>query len=155
MIPPSIASPSRLNARRCGRLPSFCAAFADQRDILALRAIDWTNGQRDQVERVLGRYPVTSGRCESAAWEILPVGRERDPKAQIWQLVPTEGLYVVPKIEQDVFWFHHFTADVEAHCVDALTGADGTTRSAYLDEHWTETDAISWIAKMERTHEPW
>ena len=107
------------------------------------------------TERVLARYPVGSGRCESAAWEILPVGRERDEKAQIWQLVPTEGIYVVPKVEQDVFWFHHFTVEVDAHCVDALTGVDGTIRSAYLDEHWTETDAISWIATTERTHEPW
>lgn len=118
-------------------------------------AIDWTSGQHDQVERVLASYPIASGRCESAAWEILPIGRERDPKAQIWQLVPTEGLYVVPNIEQEVFWFHHFTVEVDAHFVDALTGVDGTPRSTYLDEHWAEGDAIAWLATKEQTHEPW
>jgi hypothetical protein len=118
-------------------------------------AIDWTTDQRAKVDRVLERYPVTSGRCESAAWEILPIGRQCDPHAQIWQLVPDEGLYVVPRLEQDVFWFHHFTVEVEAHCVDALIGSDGTSRAEYLARHWTDTDAISWIATTELTHEPW
>jgi hypothetical protein len=86
---------------------------------------------------------------------ILPVGRERDPEAQVWQLVPTEGLYVVPAVEQDLFWFHHFTVEVEAHCVDALTGVDGTTRETYLDRYWTDIDAIAWVPTEKRPHEPW
>lgn len=117
--------------------------------------IVWTGEQRDRVERVLASYPAASGRCESAAWEVLPIGCERDPEAQVWQLLPSEGLYVVPRIELAQRWFHHFTVEVEAHCVDALTGADGTPTAAYLDEHWTETDAISWVATVERPHEPW
>lgn len=107
--------------------------------------IAWTSDQRARVEQVLTSYPVASGRCESVAWEILPIGRERDPS----------GLYVVPRVELTQFWFHHFTVELDAHCVDALTGADGTPRSTYLGEHWTETDAISWVAVEERPHEPW
>ena len=85
----------------------------------------------------------------------MPIGRERDAQAQVWQLLPTEGIYVVPKLELGQRWFHHFTVEVEAHCVDALTGASGTPRSEYLDEHWLETDAISWTPISERPHEPW
>ena len=74
-------------------------------------------------------------------------GAKREPQAQVWQLLPAEGLLRgAQEIELGQRWFHHFTVEVAAHCVDALTGADGTPRSAYLDKHWTETDAISWVA---------
>jgi hypothetical protein len=33
---------------------------------------------------------------------------------------------------------------IEAHCVDALTRVDGCPRASYLDDHWTETDALRW-----------
>lgn len=33
-------------------------------------------------------------------------------------------------------WFVHFTVEVTAHCVDALTGVDGTETERYLEEHW-------------------
>ncbi len=66
-----------------------------------MMAIAWIGDERSRVEQVLARYPVASGRCESAAWEILPIGRERDPQAQLWQLLPTEGRYVVPRVDQD------------------------------------------------------
>jgi hypothetical protein len=117
--------------------------------------IAWIPDQRARVERVLASYPLASGRCESAAWEILPIGRERDPEAQVWQLLPTEGIYVVPRAKLSQFWFHHFTVEVDVHCVDALTGVDGAPRATYLDEYWTEVDAISWNAIEERPHEPW
>lgn len=96
-----------------------CSALCSQerRDIFEVMAIDWTSEQRTHVARVLERYPLASGRCESAAWGIFPVGQQRDPWALVWQLIPDEGLYVVPKLEQELFWFHHFTAEVEAHCV--------------------------------------
>src|ERR1700733_14910398 len=37
-----------------------------------------------------------------------------------------------------------FTVEVEAHCVDALTQVDGSPRASYLDDHWTESDALGW-----------
>jgi hypothetical protein len=118
-------------------------------------AIAWSTDQRSRVDRVLATYPVASGRCESAAWEILPIGHERDSLAQVWKLIPTEGKYVVPKVGQELFWHHHFTVEVDAHCVDALTSADGAPRVTYLEDHWLDADAISWVAERERPHEPW
>jgi len=41
-------------------------------------------------------------------------------------------------------WTYHATTAVEAHCVDVLTGVDGTPRELYLHEHWKEPDALCW-----------
>ncbi len=112
-------------------------------------AIEWAPGQRERVQALLTRHPAPSGRCESAARGILPIGRERDLNAQIWRLDPAEGRYVVPRARLEFPWFYHLTVETEAHCVDALTGVDGTSRASYLDEHWTEADAILWIAESE------
>jgi hypothetical protein len=108
-------------------------------------AIAWTPDQRRRVEALLARHQFDTGRCETAARGILPVGRERDPNAQIWRLEPTEGRYVVPRVKLDFPWYYHFTVETEAHFVDALTGVDGTLRASYLDEYWTEAAAIAWV----------
>ncbi len=62
---------------------------------------------------------------------------------------------MVPKLKPERPWFHHITVEVEAHLVDALTGADGTPRSSYLEQHWTETDALRWEQKEDRPNDPW
>ncbi len=112
-------------------------------------SIEWTPGQRERVQALLTKHPVPSARCEAAARGILPIGRERDGTAQIWRLDPAEGRYVVPRVRLKFPWFYHLTVETEAHCVDALTGVDGTSRATYLDEHWTEVDAILWNAEGE------
>lgn len=108
-------------------------------------AVKWTKSQRESVQRVLSRHPVQSNRCEDAARSIVTISRQRDPDAQVWRLFPVEGIYVVPRVKVGPpYWREHFTVEVEAHCVDALTKVDGCSRASYLDEHWTETDAIGW-----------
>ena len=62
----------------------------------------------------------------------------------MWRLVPSEGRYVVPKVKLARPWYFHVTTEVDAHAVDALTGADGTTVESYMETHWTEVDAIVW-----------
>jgi hypothetical protein len=108
-------------------------------------AVNWTESQRARVQRVLSRHPIESNRCENAARSIVTIGREREPAAQVWRLYPVEGIYVVPKVKVGPpYWREHFTVEVEAHCVDALTRVDGCPRASYLDDHWTETDALRW-----------
>lgn len=118
-------------------------------------AIGWSDEQRERVVHILVEYPVASGRCETVAWSILPIAKERDVAAEVWELRPSEGRYIVPKMEPPKPWFHHLTVEVEAHCVDALTGSSGEPRSAYLENHWTDIEAIAWVLKQERPHEPW
>lgn len=118
-------------------------------------AIAWNQSQRLLVERALADYPVSSGRCESAAWAILPACREQDSGSVVWRLSPTEGRYLSPKAEVGGPWYHHVTVELLAHCVDSLTGADGTSRSSYLEEHWQYPDAISWNLEEEPPDEPW
>lgn len=94
---------------------------------------------------MLWRHPIASNRCENAARRVLTISQERDPTAQVWRLLPVEGLYVVPKIKVGPpYWREHFTVETEAHCVDALTKVDGSPRASYLDDHWTEIDALAW-----------
>lgn len=98
---------------------------------------------------MLARHGIQSGRCEEAAREMLPIGRERDRDARAWRLFPREGRYVVPKVRLERPWYFHVTVEAEAHYVDALTGAYGTPSGQYLVEHWNEADAIRWIAEQE------
>ena len=106
--------------------------------------IRWTAREREQISRVLQAHPSASGQCVEAADEIVEVAADRRPK--IWQLWPAEGDYVLPKVSVGELWYYHFTVEAEAHCVDALTGQDGTRCASYPEEHWKEHDAIDWIA---------
>jgi hypothetical protein len=108
-------------------------------------AVKWSESQHQKVQRVLSRHPPDSNRCENAARSIVTIGRERDEDAQVWRLFPLEGIFVIPKIKVGPpYWREHFTVEVEAHCVDALTDVDGCPRTSYLAEHWTEIDALGW-----------
>lgn len=92
--------------------------------------IAWTRPQRQRVQRALRDHPADSGRCEQAARRILPTAHERDAAAQIWQLWPADedASFVIPKAPAGVLWYIHYTVEAEQHCVDALTGVDGTPR---------------------------
>ena len=109
-------------------------------------AVSWSDTQRPRVARVLRECPVESGRCEGAARRILPVARETDDQVQIWQLWPTEGVFVLAKHPDARRWRFHATVEAQAHCVDALTGVDGTAIASYLHEHWHVVDALRWVA---------
>jgi len=98
--------------------------------------IRWSRSERDAVDAVLREHPAPSGRCFRAAWAILPIAQRVDPDARPWKLTPTAGRFVAPRSDVELHWFHHITVEVDAHAVDALTGADGTTWSDYLPRHW-------------------
>jgi hypothetical protein len=108
--------------------------------------IAWTRPQRQRVQRALRDHPADSGRCEQAARRILPTAHERDAAAQIWQLWPADedASFVIPKAPAGVLWYVHYTVEAEQHCVDALTGVDGTPRDSYLETHWKAPDQLRW-----------
>lgn len=85
-----------------------------------------------------------SGRCAAAAREVLPVANHRDLQARAQILRPTEGRYVATRITAGQKWRHHVSVTVEQHFVDALTGADGTEASRYLEQHFQHPDAVAW-----------
>lgn len=107
-------------------------------------AIRWKTQQRRAVERILDDHPVNSGRCQEAAELILPVAKEQDREARILKIVPADprAFYVIPKIQLEYDWYHHYTTEAVAHYVDALTGADGTDIVEYRREHWDDPDGI-------------
>lgn len=106
--------------------------------------VDWFAGQRDAVAVLLDAHPAESGRCLEAARGVLPIAQKRDGDARPFKLVPLEGRFVVPRLSVGRRWFHHYAVEVVAHCVDALTGPDGSSRSDYLDRHWQYGDRIGW-----------
>lgn len=108
-------------------------------------AIAWSPAQRKLVTRLLGVYPAISGKCVTLARKLLPIARERDRDALVWRLHPAEGRFVLPKTPAGEPWYYHATVETEAHCVDALTGVDGTSRESYAEEHWKEPDALRWV----------
>jgi hypothetical protein len=115
--------------------------------------IAWTRPQRQRVQRALRDHPADSGRCEQAARRILPTAHERDAAAQIWQLRPADedASFVIPKAPAGVLWYIHYTVEAEQHCVDALTGVDGTPRDSYLETHWKAPDQLRWVPDEEVT----
>ena len=115
--------------------------------------IAWTRPQRQRVQRALRDHPADSGWCEQAARRILPTAHERDAAAQIWQLWPADedASFVIPKMPSGVLWYIHYTVEAEQHCVDALTGVDGTPRDSYLETHWKAPDQLRWVPDEEVT----
>jgi hypothetical protein len=115
--------------------------------------IAWTRPQRQRVQRALRDHPADSGRCEQAARRILPTAHERDAAAQIWQLWPADedASFVIPKAPAGVLWYIHYTVEAAQHCVDALTGVDGTPRDSYLETHWKAPDQLRWVPDEEVT----
>lgn len=106
--------------------------------------ISWTPPQRAAVERALGEHSPASGRCAKAARAVLPQAIEVDAAAGVLVIEPTEGIYVETTHDYGGQpWFHHVTVDVQAHCVDAMTGADGHAASLYLGTFFRHADALS------------
>ena len=107
-------------------------------------AIGWTLPEAAEVGAVLAKYHVDTGECLAAARTIHPMAIARDAGSTVWQLWPAEGRYVVPRAKLKRPWYYHATVEVEAHCVDALTGVPGTHRDDYATAHW-KFDALKWI----------
>jgi hypothetical protein len=51
-------------------------------------SIRWTKQQRARVQHVLDCHPVESGRCRTAAAEVLPAGAEVDADAHALAILP-------------------------------------------------------------------
>jgi hypothetical protein len=98
--------------------------------------IRWSRTERDAVDAALLEHPAASGRCFHAARAILPHAQRVDSDARPWKIAPTAGRFVAPRSDVELRWFHHITVQVDAHAVDALTGADGTAWQDYLPRHW-------------------
>ncbi len=119
-------------------------------------SIEWTAKQRREVEECLARNPANSGNCLEVARGILPIGQEQDVNARPWKLRPRpgQGRFVVPKVSVGNRWFHHFTVEAVEHCVDALTGPDGTQIPGYLAEHWRYSEALELVDTSLTENEP-
>ena len=50
--------------------------------------------------------------------------------------------FVVPKITQPPRWGSHTFVEAHGHAIDALTGADGCSATAYLATHWEYPDHL-------------
>lgn len=107
-------------------------------------AVPWTAPQESRVRSLIDSHPVGSGRCRDLATAILPIARERDDAAAALKIRPMSRLmrFVVPRVPLEEPWSYHVTTTVEAHCVDALTGAAGTERVDYLHAHFEHADAL-------------
>ncbi len=106
--------------------------------------ISWDSQQKHAIHGILGKYPPDSGQCFEAADEILPVAKECDETAQILQITSkTRAPYITPKIRLAKPWYEHRTTEVMKHCVDSLTGPDGTESDVYLETHWKYPDALN------------
>lgn len=96
------------------------------------------------MQRILRECPVASGHCDRAAVRIEVIARERDPAAKRWRITPIEGRFVLAKHPDARGWYFHDTVEVDAHCVDALTGVDGVARTAYEGHCWEDPSALAW-----------
>lgn len=100
-------------------------------------AIPWKPEHRRRVVKILDDHPLNSGRCAAAAQKILPLARGCDPGARALNITPRgRARYVEPIVRLERRWYHHVTTEAAEHCVDILTGADGTESEDYLGKHW-------------------
>jgi hypothetical protein len=114
-------------------------------------AIPWEPMQRKAVYAILQKYPAESGQCDDAASEILPIAKGCDGSARLLRIVPSASArlkrarFIVPVKRTEKWglpWSVHYTTEVLVHCVDALTGADGTATSVYLETHWKHSEEL-------------
>ncbi len=103
--------------------------------------IAWSNPQRQRVDKILARYPITSNKCATAARKVLGLAVDLEAEAHALVVRPVGfAIYVQPK-NLPVRWAHHVTVSVSEHCVDALTGVDGHGRNTYLAQFFDHPDA--------------
>lgn len=109
--------------------------------------------RRERVKKVLDKYPAVKNCCEKAAIEVLRVSKPQDPSARRLKLRPkahigpvmivdSSRLLLLPKMSIGSGWYHHYCVETMEHCVDSLTGPDGTERAKYLEEHFQYHDVI-------------
>ena len=99
--------------------------------------VPWTEADRRRVEEALARHPIESGRCATAAGEVLPLARGLDRDSRLLKLLPRGAArYVVCKRDGVPYFRHPVLVEVSTYDVDALTGADGIAAADYLEAHW-------------------
>ncbi|WP_148282339.1 hypothetical protein [Corallococcus coralloides] len=105
--------------------------------------IQWKPQQRKRIEKILNDHPIDSGECGEAAEKILPIAQVLDPGSHRIKITPKGHYrYVCPKIPLTEPWFNHTATAVTLHYVDVLTGAKGTEKSAYWEEHWKHPECL-------------
>lgn len=112
-------------------------------------SVSWSKEQLERVTSEIAAHPVDSGRCARLARELLPIARELDPRARglVIRANTAQVRYPCfgPKVPETLWWFHRVTIEVQAHCVDALTGALGTLRANYIGAHFRNDSNELWI----------
>lgn len=104
-------------------------------------ALEWSPGDRAEIDAVLGDHPVDSNRCVQAARGLLPIARRRDREARS-RVLRSDGL-VLPRSGPP--WFHHHVATLtRGHDIDAFTGPPGREDHLYLQEFWQYPEALEW-----------
>jgi hypothetical protein len=108
-------------------------------------SIRWTKSQHSLVQHAFDRHPVESGRCRSAASEVLPVASEADTDAHALAILPDQASFPGARyVDPDRRWYFHVNVAVFQSRVDAMTGADGAPASIYLQTFFPETfDAVT------------
>lgn len=92
---------------------------------------------------MLNEHPINSARCDQCAREIRTIGFSVDPMAFCMRVRPRgRERFVVPQASLERNWYFHYTACVQLHCVDVLTGVPGTLQQHYLERHWKYADAL-------------
>jgi len=114
-------------------------------------AVNWPKKRRETVERILKNYPPETGHCAEAANEVWPHAVEQDASAAKWEIAPKFGrgkLLIATNMSlKGARWFWHVCVEAEAHCVDALTRANGEPKSTYLDlilKYPKEYELVPW-----------
>lgn len=102
----------------------------------AAMAINWPKKRRDMVEKILTSHPPESGQCARAANKIWPHAVEQDSKAARWEVAPKMGrgkfLISTNVSLRGATWHWHVCVEADAHCVDAVTRAEGEPTTSYL-----------------------
>jgi hypothetical protein len=102
--------------------------------------IGWTMEAHPRVVGLLQRFPPESNACADLARNLKPIADEHDPDVIPILMTPKMGWFVSPKINVGQRWNHHVLLVLMGHCLDALTGVDGTLRNSYLEAHWNYPD---------------
>jgi hypothetical protein len=109
-------------------------------------SISWSGKRAASVAKILDDNPPESARCALAAKKVLPHARKEDADATTWEVRPTPSVVfriLSPRVSVGGRWTHHVTVGLQAHFVDALTTATGTTATKYLETHFEYFDQLT------------
>lgn len=113
-------------------------------------SIAWSKQQRRRVNAAIRAYPVDSGECLALARRLHTTAREVDNDAGVLHITPPPPERRIRPVGDLPSWAYHVTTTASAHCVDALTRAEGVPEEGYFVQFFESPETLC----VERTM-PW